>query len=114
MKSLEEIKNEKQSTKSVIFSQWTSMLDLIEIPLTQNNYQFLRLDGTVPQAQRESILEKFTNKDECTILLVSLRAGGVGLNLTAATNCFLMDIWWNPAGNFSFFLSSYYHYFISL
>jgi len=95
--ALKELRAKDSSSKSVVFSQWTSMLDLLKEPLGNSGFAFLRLDGTVPQAKREEILTKFKTSD-IPLLLVSLRAGGVGLNLTAANNCFLLDLWWNPAG----------------
>lgn len=49
------------------------------------------------QPQRETALRRFERDDEVTVFLVSLRSGGVGLNLTAADRCYLLDIWWNPA-----------------
>ena len=52
----------------------------------------------MPQVQREAALRSFVEDDEITIFLVSLRSGGVGLNLANADRCYLLDIWWNPAG----------------
>jgi len=98
LKALKELRQRDAASKSVIFSQWTSMLDLLEEPLVIHGFTFLRLDGTVPQAKREEILQQFRTVPTTTLLLVSLRAGGVGLNLTVANNCFLLDLWWNPAG----------------
>ncbi|CAL9191464.1 unnamed protein product [Musa hybrid cultivar] len=83
--------------KSIIFSQWTGFLDLLEIPLSRHNFLFVRLDGTLNQQQREKVLNKFAENTNILVLLMSLKAGGVGINLTAATNAFLMDPWWNPA-----------------
>jgi len=83
--------------KSIIFSQWTSMLDLLEKPLKEAGYQFVRLDGSMSQAQRENSLNQFNSNPETKIFLISMRAGGLGLNLTAASNVFLLDPWWNPA-----------------
>lgn len=87
--------------KTVIFSQFTSMLDLVGIALDREKFQTLRIDGSVSQAQRAIILEQFETEDELSkntanILLVSLRAGGVGLNLVAASHAILLDIHWNP------------------
>ncbi|KAJ4828299.1 DNA repair protein rad5b [Turnera subulata] len=83
--------------KSIVFSQWTSFLDLLEIPLRRGGIGFLRFDGSLAQKQRERVLREFNETKEKTVLLMSLKAGGVGLNLTAASNVFLMDPWWNPA-----------------
>ncbi len=79
--------------KGLIFSQWTSFLDLIEPHIS--GYNYLRLDGTTQN--RKEIVDKFQNDPSVPILLMSLKAGGVGLNLTAADHVFLMDPWWNPS-----------------
>ncbi|KAJ4968793.1 hypothetical protein NE237_015494 [Protea cynaroides] len=83
--------------KSIIFSQWTSFFDLLQIPLEKKGFKFLRFDGTVSQKQRERVLNEFNETNVKMVLLMSLKAGGVGLNLTAASNVFIMDPWWNPA-----------------
>ncbi|XP_043694361.1 DNA repair protein RAD5B [Telopea speciosissima] len=83
--------------KSIIFSQWTSFFDLLQNPLEKKGIKFLRFDGKVDQKQRERILKEFSETKEKMVLLMSLKAGGVGLNLTAASNVFIMDPWWNPA-----------------
>jgi DNA repair protein RAD5 len=126
------------NTKSVVFSQFTSFLDLIGPQLVKAGMTHLRLDGSMPQKQRAEVLKQFTrteiyeeelnseddieaaaatsatpgsssNNNRTTsnqnkrppptpnILLISLRAGGVGLNLTAANHVFMMDPWWSFA-----------------
>ncbi|KAK4361654.1 hypothetical protein RND71_020606 [Anisodus tanguticus] len=80
----------KIGEKSIVFSQWTSFLDLLEIPLKRKKIGYLRFDGKLVQKQRERVLKEFSETTEKTILLMSLKAGGVGLNLTAASNVFLM------------------------
>ncbi|KAL4191403.1 hypothetical protein AMTRI_Chr07g29730 [Amborella trichopoda] len=85
------------STKCIVFSQWTSFFDLLEIPLKRKGIGFLRFDGKLGQKQRERVLKEFNESSSTTVLLMSLKAGGVGLNLTAASKVFLMDPWWNPA-----------------
>lgn len=92
---LEELRSSR--SKSIIFSQWTAFLDLLEIPLSRNNISFLRLDGTLNQQQRERVIKKFSEENDILVLLMSLKAGGVGINLTAASNAFVLDPWWNPA-----------------
>ena len=89
-------------TKSVVFSQFTSFLDLISTALTQANIPFLRFDGAMSQKARAAVLLEFaaaqTKKNgHGVVLLLSLRAGGVGLNLTAAKRVFMMDPWWSFA-----------------
>lgn len=81
--------------KALVFSQWTSMLDLIEPHLEAANIPYIRLDGST--RDRKGVVETFQSKDGPPVILISLRAGGTGLNLTAADNVFLMDPWWNPA-----------------
>lgn len=83
--------------KSVVFSQWTAFLDLLEIPLKRKNMKFVRLDGTLSQQQRENVIKDFRSDSSIEVMLLSLKAGGVGINLTAASNAFLLDPWWNPA-----------------
>ncbi|XAR49004.1 DNA helicase [Bertholletia excelsa] len=94
---LESTRSSGSGEKSIVFSQWTSFLDLLEIPLKRRKIGFLRFDGKLVQKQREKVLKEFNETKEKMVLLMSLKAGGVGLNLTAASNVFLMDPWWNPA-----------------
>lgn len=98
---MEELKLIRQgpdpTAKVLIFSQWTAMLDLVEIPLNQEKLPFLRLDGSLQQKERESVLKKFATDPDTRILLISLKAGGVGLNLVMANYVFFLDCWWNPS-----------------
>ncbi|PKC65170.1 hypothetical protein RhiirA1_420754 [Rhizophagus irregularis] len=92
------ISNEKDpTTKSVVFSQWTSFLNLIEIALKESDIKFVRLDGKMLRNQREKAISDFTYEPEIKVFLISLKCGSLGLNLTAANQCFLMDPWWNPS-----------------
>ncbi|KAF2962789.1 hypothetical protein GQX73_g10785 [Xylaria multiplex] len=97
MKHLRELRREHPRMKSVVFSQFTSFMSLIEPALTKANMRFLRLDGTVNQKTRAAILKDFAERDKFTVLLLSLRAGGVGLNLTQAKRVYMMDPWWSFA-----------------
>ncbi|EKM61302.1 uncharacterized protein PHACADRAFT_247815 [Phanerochaete carnosa HHB-10118-sp] len=83
--------------KTVVFSQWTSMLDKIEDALEAANIKYDRLDGTMKREERTRAMEALKHDPACEVLLVSLKAGGVGLNLTAAQRVYLMDPYWNPA-----------------
>ncbi|KAG0286167.1 hypothetical protein BGZ98_005196, partial [Dissophora globulifera] len=83
--------------KSVVFSQWTSMLDLIEDGLRENNIKFTRLDGTMQRNDRTVAMVRFKERPEVSVILISLKAGGVGLNLTSAQRVYLMDPHWNPS-----------------
>jgi DNA repair protein RAD5 len=96
---LENLSALPKTTKSVVFSQFTSFLDLISPQLTRHNIHHVRLDGTFSQKQRSAVLKEFTSENASDpnaprVLLLSLRAGGVGLNLTAASRCYFMDPWW--------------------
>jgi SNF2 family DNA or RNA helicase len=79
--------------KVVVFSQWTSMLDLLVPVLQAHKLQFSRLDGKMSQAQRARSLGIFNKDPSVRILLASLKAGGVGLNLTVASHVLLVDPW---------------------
>lgn len=81
--------------RSLIFSQWTSFLDLLEPELTAQGIAFLRLDGST--IDREKVVQAFQDPGGPPVFLLSLKAGGVGLNLTAADHVFILDPWWNPA-----------------
>ncbi|ORX34003.1 SNF2 family N-terminal domain-domain-containing protein [Kockovaella imperatae] len=84
-------------TKSVIFSQWTTMLDRIGDMLDEIDIKYARLDGTMSREDRAKAIEDLKHKKRVEVLLVSTRAGGVGLNLTAASRCYLVDPYWNPS-----------------
>lgn len=81
--------------KALVFSQWTSLLDLIEPALKGAGLTFERLDGST--ADRGGVTARFQAEGGPPVMLISLKAGGTGLNLTAADHVFLMDPWWNPA-----------------
>jgi SNF2 family DNA or RNA helicase len=81
--------------KALVFSQWTSLLDLIEPHLTEAKIGFTRLDGST--RDRAGVVAEFQSPDGPPVILLSLKAGGTGLNLTAADHVFLLDPWWNPA-----------------
>ncbi|EIN14061.1 hypothetical protein PUNSTDRAFT_95600 [Punctularia strigosozonata HHB-11173 SS5] len=83
--------------KTVVFSQWTTMLDKIEDALEMAGIRYERLDGTMKRDDRTRAMETLKHDPACEVLLVSLKAGGVGLNLTAAQRVYLMDPYWNPA-----------------
>jgi SNF2 family DNA or RNA helicase len=81
--------------KALVFSQWTSLLDRVEPELRDAGLPFTRLDGST--RDRASVVGQFQSEGGPPVLLVSLRAGGTGLNLTAADSVFILDPWWNPA-----------------
>ncbi len=84
-----------ENHKALVFSQWTSLLDLIEPALARAELPFTRLDGST--RDRGEVVARFQADDGPPVMLVSLKAGGSGLNLTAADHVFLCDPWWNPA-----------------
>jgi SNF2 family DNA or RNA helicase len=81
--------------KALVFSQWTSLLDRVEPHLRAAGVAWTRLDGAT--RDRAAVVARFQAADGPPVLLISLQAGGTGLNLTAADHVFLLDPWWNPA-----------------
>ena len=99
---LKHLAAQPRGTKSVVFSQFTAYLDLIGPQLQRNGLEYLRFDGTMSQKVRSQVLRAFSAENAHDpkaprVLLLSLRAGGVGLNLTAANKCYMMDPWWSFA-----------------
>ncbi|GAC57125.1 putative helicase [Gordonia hirsuta DSM 44140 = NBRC 16056] len=84
---------------ALVFSSFTGFLQLIADALTGLKIPFSYLDGSMPAAQRQAQIDRFTSggQNGTKIFLISLKAGGFGLNLTAADYCFVADPWWNPA-----------------
>ena len=82
--------------KAVVFSEWTRMLDLIEPLLTKRGVKFVRLEGKIPQRQRQQIVSEFQNNPDCKVFL-STNAGSTGLNLQQADTVVNVDLPWNPA-----------------
>lgn len=82
--------------KIILFSEWTTMLDLIEPLLEKLSVGYVRLDGSVPQKERKSLVHQFQNNDNCRLFL-STNAGAAGLNLQAANTVVNIDLPWNPA-----------------
>jgi len=92
---LEQIEDHGEHHKILIFSQFVSMLDLIQKELIKKEINFLSLTGRT--RNREAIVNEFQNNPTIRIFLISLKAGGTGLNLTEANYVYLVDPWWNPA-----------------
>ena len=82
--------------KVVLFSEWTTMLDLIEKILKRQKLRFVRLDGKVPQEKRKALVDEFQNDPDCQ-LFITTNAGSTGLNLQAANTVINVDLPWNPA-----------------
>ena len=83
--------------KALIFSQFLGMLGLIKDKLREEGVPFEYFDGSTSINDRQKAIENFQNNDQCRVFLISLKAGGVGLNLTAADYVYIVDPWWNPA-----------------
>ncbi len=83
--------------KTLVFSQFLGMLALIKEKLIQNKIEFDYFDGSTPPHERERAIQNFQTNENTRVFLISLKAGGVGLNLTAADYVYIVDPWWNPA-----------------
>lgn len=83
--------------KALVFSQFLGMLGLIRTALTEKGIPFVYFDGSTTNVDREKAIVEFQENEECKVFLISLKAGGVGLNLTAADYVYIVDPWWNPA-----------------
>ena len=92
---MEEIEAKSTEHKMIIFSQFVSMLDLIKVELENRQIPFEYLTGKTKN--RQSKVEEFQTNSEVRVFLISLKAGGTGLNLTEADYVYLVDPWWNPA-----------------
>ncbi len=83
--------------KALVFSQFLGMLALIREKLTEQGIKYEYFDGSTSIIDRQKAIDNFQNNDDCRVFLISLKAGGVGLNLTAADYVYIVDPWWNPA-----------------
>jgi len=86
----------QEGHKVLIFSQMTRMLDILEDYMELRNYQFCRIDGTTPEQIRQEQISTFHQDPKMFCFLLSTRAGGLGINLTAASNVIFYDSDWNP------------------
>ena len=94
---MREIQENTGNHKLLVFSQFTEMLQLIKERLEQEKISYAYLDGSTPAKNRSAAVDSFQNDPAIKVFLISLKAGGVGLNLTAADYIYLVDPWWNPA-----------------
>ncbi len=83
--------------KVLIFSQFLGMLALIREKMNEHAIAYQYFDGSYTAIQREKAIQEFQHNEECSVFLISLKAGGMGLNLTAADYVYIVDPWWNPA-----------------
>ncbi|KAI9034439.1 SNF2 family N-terminal domain-containing protein [Hyaloraphidium curvatum] len=85
------------TTKSVVFSQWATMLNKIEPALRKSGIDYVRFDGSMSVKRRDAAVRRFQSDPGCRVFLATLKSGGLGLNLVEANFVYLMDPWWNPA-----------------
>lgn len=80
----------------LIFSQWTRLLDLLGVLLDDMNMQYLRLDGSTPIKERQELIDIYNTDKNIPVFLLSTKAGGLGINLTAADTVIMHDLDFNP------------------
>ncbi|GLE00709.1 hypothetical protein PINS_up009497 [Pythium insidiosum] len=97
MQELEIMRERDPSGKAIVFSQFVNMLDIIQHRLTLGGIKCVKLSGNMSMDVRDRTIRAFREDNSVTTFLISLKAGGVALNLTIASHIFLMDPWWNPA-----------------
>lgn len=97
IQQIELMLKEDPTAKAIVFSQYVNMLNLVEWSLAKAGLRAINFQGTLPMAQRRTMLKAFNVDSTIPVLLVSLKAGGEGLNLQRASYVFILDPWWNPA-----------------
>nr|XP_043620780.1 helicase-like transcription factor CHR28 [Erigeron canadensis] len=90
------MRNSVVKEKAIVFSQWTGMLDLVEVCLKDSSIGYRRLDGTMSVVARDKAVKDFNTLPEVTVMIMSLKAASLGLNMVAACHVILLDLWWNP------------------
>ncbi|KAL9090253.1 MAG: hypothetical protein Q9159_002058 [Coniocarpon cinnabarinum] len=93
---LQGIRENDPTEKTIIFSQFTSFLDLLEIPVAERKWSYVRYDGSMNAKERHEAVETFSSHPDCNIMLISLKAGNAGLNLNCASQVIILDPFWNP------------------
>ncbi|KAJ3133354.1 DNA repair protein rad16 [Geranomyces variabilis] len=96
VEELTALQKEDSTAKAIVFSQFVSFLDLIQWRLSRAGFSLVKLDGRMTPAVRATVIKQFMTDPAVTVFLVSLKAGGVALNLTEANRVYIMDPWWNP------------------
>jgi len=81
-----------RTEKTIIFSQWTSMLDLLEVPIFRRGWKYRRYDGSMTSTERNDAILEFTDDADINIMLISMKAGNSGLNLVAASQIILFGM----------------------
>ncbi|KAK5726407.1 hypothetical protein LTR17_012733 [Elasticomyces elasticus] len=93
---LQTIMKDKEGEKVLIFSQWTSLLDLLEIPIEKEDWGYRRYDGSMNSKDRADAVDEFKSNKTLRIMMISLKAGNAGLNLSMASQVIILDPFWNP------------------
>lgn len=94
---LREIRQQDPGAKTLVFSLWTSFLDMVEVPLEDDGrFAHTRYDGGMAADHRDAAVRRFMEDPGCRVMLLSLTAGNAGLNLTAASNVIICEPFWNP------------------
>jgi SNF2 family DNA or RNA helicase len=93
---IKKISDQGTGDKVIVFSHFTALLDLIEVPIARSGWKYRRYDGRMTPADRCSAISSFASQPDCLVMLVSLKAGNSGLNLTCASNIIIMEPSWNP------------------
>ncbi|KAL0081124.1 SNF2 family N-terminal domain-containing protein [Phycomyces blakesleeanus] len=96
VEELTKLRRQDKTIKSIVFSQFVNFLDLVYWRLSRAGFECIRLDGSMSPRQRDAAINCFMTKPTVTVFLISLKAGGVALNLTEASRVFICDPWWNP------------------
>ncbi len=94
---LRQIRATDATAKAIVFSQYSGMLDIVEWRLNKAGLKTVKLSGSLTVGQRQGVLRAFREDPTVNVILLSLKAGGEGLNLQVASHVFLLDPWWNPA-----------------
>ncbi|KAF3927107.1 hypothetical protein AA313_de0207605 [Arthrobotrys entomopaga] len=97
VEELYKLRSKTCTIKSIVFSQFTSMLQLVEWRLRKAGFLTVMLEGSMSPSQRDASIKYFMENVEVEVFLVSLKAGGVALNLVEASQVFILDPWWNPS-----------------
>jgi SNF2 family DNA or RNA helicase len=93
---IEEIFTTKPAEKVLVFSQFTTMLDFMEVPLRRAGIDYVRYDGSMSSSERNRAVEEFRRSQTCKVMILSLKAGNAGLNLNIASQVVILDPFWNP------------------
>jgi len=99
LEELDKIRKHDATEKTLVFSQWTSMLGILGEALRERSIAYQQVDGSMNANEREQALDLFCSDkaESCNVMLLSLTACGTGLNLVRASRVFILDYWWNPA-----------------